>query len=93
MDEEFRNRTDWATLVIAMIIFSAHFTVLWATSIVFPGQPPARWLALVFTLAAFGALWWLWRRAARPSIVSVPGLGIALAFVGVAYDALPALIG
>ena len=93
MDEGFYNKHDFWTLAAAMSVWAAHFTLLWVASVVFPGDPAARWLALVFTVAAGGALAWLYIRAGRPSVFSVPGLGVAIATVGTLYDMVPALIG
>jgi hypothetical protein len=76
-----------------MAVWAAHFTLLWGASIVFPGQPAVRWLALAFTIVAFGALVWLYLRAKRPSIFSVPRLGIAIAATGTLFNTVPALIG
>lgn len=93
MENRFHNHHDWFTLALAFVVWSAHFTVLWAASIIFPGEPAARWLALVFTIAAAGALVWLYLRAGRPSVLSVAGLGLAIAAAGTAFDAMPALVG
>ena len=92
MDNGFHNRHDWFTIALAMAVWSAHFTVLWAASIIFPDEPIARWLALVFTIVAFVALAWLWNRAGRPSLFTVSGLGLAIAAGGTAFDATPALL-
>lgn len=92
MDQGFSNRHDWWTLTAAMAVWAAHFTFLWAASIIFPGQPAARWLALAFTIPAFAALIWLYLRAGRPSIFSTAGLGLAIATAGTLFDAVPPLI-
>jgi len=88
----FTNRLDVFTLAAAMVVWSAHFMLLWIASIALPAHPAARWIGGVLTLAAFAALWFLWRRAGRPAIVTLPGLGIALATVGTFYGVLPALL-
>ncbi len=93
MDRGFTNRHDFWTLAAAMVVWTAHFTVLWAASIIFPGHAAARWIALVFTLAAIGALAWLWLRAGRPGLTSTPGLGLAIATAGTLFDAVPPLVG
>lgn len=93
MNHDFHNRQDWKTLTLAMVVWAAHFTALWAASSIFPGQPAARWIALAFTLVAAAGLFWLWRRAGRPSVSSVAGLGLAIAALGVAYDFVPAVVG
>jgi hypothetical protein len=92
MDHGFYNRHDWWTLAAAMAVWTAHFTLLWSASIIFPGHSAARWLAGAFTIAAFVALAWLYLRAKRPSIASVPGLGLALAAAGTLFDSVPPLI-
>lgn len=93
MTQEYRNRHDWFTLGAAMLVWFAHFNLLWAASIIFPGEPAARWIALVLTLAAYAALGLLWLRAKRPRPTSAGGLGLAVAAVGVGYDLAPAIIG
>lgn len=93
MVQDFRNRQDLWTPVAALAVWAAHFTLLWAASIIFPDQPAARWLALALTVAAAGALAWLYMRAGRPSLFSVPGLGLAIAAGGTLLDAVPPLIG
>lgn len=89
----FSNEQDWYTATLALVVWAAHFTLLWAASSVFPGQPAARWIAFVLTAVAIAALAWLWRRARPASIFSVPALGIGIAGAGVAFDVVPALVG
>ncbi|MBU1253268.1 hypothetical protein Q9K01_02275 [Qipengyuania sp. DY56-A-20] len=91
--QDFRNRHDFRTLVLAFIVWAAHFTLLWVASVTFPGEPAARWLALAFTTFALGALSWLFLRAGKPKLASVAGLGLAIATVGTIYDSIPPLIG
>jgi hypothetical protein len=93
MEKGFANRHDWWTLTVAMAVWTAHFTMLWIASVVFPDHPLARWLALAFTLAAGAALAWLWLRAGRPKLASTGGLGLAIATAGVVFDAVPPLVG
>ena len=93
MNGSFRNRHDWVTVAAGMVVWAAHFTVLWIASSVFPGEPIARWLALPFTIAALAALAWLYLRAGKPKLGSVPGLGLVLAAGGTLFDAAPPLIG
>lgn len=92
MEHDFRNQRDWLTLTLAMAVWTAHFTLLWAASIALPTHPAAGWIAVGCTVAAAGALFYLWRRSGTRSVFTVPGLGLAIAATGVAYDVLPALI-
>ena len=92
MEKGFTNRLDWTTLTLAMLVWMAHFTLLWIASIALPNHPAARWIGVVLTVAAAGALVLLWRRSGTGSIFTVPGLGIALAGAGVAFGMLPALL-
>jgi len=92
VEKGFTNRRDWLTLTLAMTVWLGHFTLLWIASIVFPTHPAARWIAVAVTAIAAGALFSLWRRSDAGSIFTVPGLGIAIASAGVAYDLLPALL-
>ncbi len=93
MSSEFQTRHDWLTLATALAIWSGHFIVAWLVSIIFPGQPIARWIALALSILAFAALYLLWSRRSRPPLRSVAGLGIALSTAGVAFDTMPALVG
>lgn len=93
MDQRFTNRHDWWTLAAAFVVWSAHFTALWGASSIFPAQTAARSIALVVTLAAIGALGWLWFRARKPPVQSVPGLGLAIATTATFFSAVPPLIG
>lgn len=92
MDRGFHNRHDWRTMTVALAVWAAHFSLLWAASVVFPGAPAARWIALAVTLAAAAALVWLARRGGVASPVSAAGLGIGIAAAGVAFGSLPALM-
>ncbi|UVI39628.1 hypothetical protein [Qipengyuania spongiae] len=90
---DYRNRIDWLTPTLALSIWAAHFSLLWAASSAFPDQPAARWIAAILTVIASGALYWLWRRGAVSSLRSIPGLGLAIASTGIAISLLPAIIG
>ena len=90
---EFRNDIDWLTPVLALALWAAHFSLLWAASSVFPDQAAARWIAIILTVVALASLWWIWRRAGHVAVTSIPGLGIALAGAGIAFGVLPAIIG
>lgn len=91
--QDYRNRIDWLTPTLALAVWAAHFSLLWAASSAFPDQPTARWIAAGLTLIAGLALAWLWHRSADRSLRSVPGLGIAIAAAGIGFDFLPALVG
>lgn len=93
MERGFRNRQDWLTLSLAMVVWTAHFALAWGASVIFPTHPAARWIGVALTIGAAGALVFLWRRSGTNSVFTVPGLSIALAGAGVGYGMLPALIG
>ncbi|NVD45642.1 hypothetical protein HUV48_11550 [Altererythrobacter sp. HHU K3-1] len=90
---DYRNAIDWLTPTLALSVWAAHFSLLWAASSAFPDQPAARWIAAALTLPALGAMAWLWRRADTVSLTSIPGLGIAISAVGIVYSVLPAVVG
>ena len=92
VEKDFTNRRDWLTLTLAMTVWLAHFSLLWVASIALPTHPAARWIAVALTFVAAAALPYLWRRSGTSSIFTVPGLGVAVASAGVAYDMLPALL-
>ena len=92
MEKGFTNQRDWTTLALAMTVWLAHFSLLWIASVTLPYHPAARWIAGVLTMVAAGALFYVWRRSGTGSIFTVPGLGVAIASAGVAFDLLPALL-
>ncbi|GMM92263.1 hypothetical protein [Qipengyuania sp. MTN3-11] len=90
---DYRNDMDWLTPTLALCVWAAHFSLLWAASSAFPDRPAARWIAAILTLPALGAMSWLWRRGSVSSPVSIPGLGIVISATGIVFSLLPAIIG
>lgn len=93
MDERFSEPVDWTAVSFAFAIWAAHFSVLWGASVALPGDPEARWIALVATIAGIGALAWLWRARDDRGPQAMPRLSYALAGIAILFGALPALIG
>lgn len=93
MSGPFSETTDWRGPVWALAIWAAHFSVLWTASSVFPGSPAARWIALAATLAACGALAFLWRERRTGGRGSILLASIALSALAILFGAAPALIG
>ena len=89
----YRNDIDWLTPALALSVWAAHFSLLWAASSALPDQPAARWIAVGLTVPALGAMWWLWQRGAVRSLVSIPALGIAIAATGIVFSVMPAIVG
>ncbi|QWC57018.1 hypothetical protein F7D01_07875 [Erythrobacter sp. 3-20A1M] len=92
MSTDYRNRTDWLTPLLALSVWAAHFSLLWAASSIFPGQLTARWIAAALTAIAGGIIYLLWRQAQSRALTSAPGLGLAIATLGIAFDFAPALL-
>lgn len=84
-----RNRT-WNTVLLAFVIWSAHFLIAYAGALIFPGESIVLWIALAAFVGALAALAWLWRRRTRTVLGT---LAIALSGLFVAFDTLPALLG
>jgi hypothetical protein len=86
-----QNRT-WLTVLLAFVIWSAHFIAVYAAGLIFPGEMVVLWIALAACVAALAALVWLW---VRPAGVRTPlgMLAIVLSGLFVVYDTLPALLG
>ena len=93
----------WAFLLGGLIVWAAHFFLLYGIASVFPGTSLARWLTLIATipaLAANGGL--LWLAAARRLTdgsdelrnwtIGLGAAGAALSLVAVLWQALPAII-
>ena len=82
----------YRTLVISFAVWAAHFIVAYGAALVFPGQPVARWIALVALLAALATLFVWVRRIERPR----PVLALAttgLAVVAILLGTFPAIVG
>lgn len=83
-----QNHT-WRTVLIAFVIWSAHFIAVYGAGLIFPGEKVVLWIALAACLVALGALVWLWRRHMRTALGA---LAIVLSGLFVVYDTLPALL-
>lgn len=92
----------WALLLGGLLVWAAHFFLLYAFASVFPGGDIARWLTIAVTipaLAANVAILWLASVARvdrQPDeldrwILDVGSAGSVLSLVAVAWQALPAL--
>ena len=89
----------WAFLLSGLIVWAAHFFLLYAFASLFSGNDLARWLTLAATLpalAADGAVVW-WAVRGPRSVVGawgrqLAGLGAALSIVAVVWQALPAIL-
>lgn len=93
MDDRYSEHVDWKAAVLALMVWAAHFSVLWGASSVFPGNAAARWIALAATIAAAGALVWLWPPDRARGPVAIPRTSIGLAAAAIGFGAMPALIG
>lgn len=93
MHDRYSEPLDWTSVGLALVVWAAHFSVLWGASSVFPGLAAARWIALVATIVAAVALGWLWRSRAGRGPRSVPQASIGLSAAAIAFGAMPALIG
>lgn len=93
MQHDFTNRLDLLTPFLALSVWAAHFMTLWGVSSVFPEQALARWIAVALTIAALATLYGIARRRPVKTMISIPGLGLALSGVATVFTALPAVIG
>ena len=93
----------WAFLLGGLIVWAAHFFLLYAIASVLPGTSLARWLSLVATIpavAADAALLWLaaaLRLRRGPDelhdwTIDLGAVGAMLSLVAVLWQALPAII-
>lgn len=91
----------WAALLGPLVIWAAHFTLLWIASSVAPDRPAARIAAGIVTLAALALLAWLARSiavlprddATTRWIRTMGLLATAVAAISIAWQVLPALFG
>lgn len=92
----------WSLLLGGLIVWAAHFFLLYAVASIFPGDDMARWLTIAATipaLAANVAILWLASVARvdrQPDeldrwILDVGAGGSVLSLVAVVWQALPAI--
>ena len=92
----------WALLLGGLIVWAAHFFLLYGIASVFPGDPIASWLTIAATVVALAAiaalLWLLAARRLRGGDDrfgrwrdAVAALGAGLSFIAVLWQGLPAL--
>lgn len=92
----------WTLLLGGLLVWAAHFFLLYGFASVFPGTELARLLTLIATVPALAAdAVLLWAAAARRLVdpdeldrwvLDVSAIGAGLSLVAVVWQALPALI-
>lgn len=91
----------WTLLLGGLIIWAAHFLLLYAFASLFPGRELAKILSLAATvpaLAADAALLWFAMARNQSSddlnrwVARVGALGAALSIIAILWQALPALM-
>ena len=92
---------DWAFLLGGLLVWAAHFFILYGIGSVFPDDPVASWLTIAATIAALaanaGILWLLAARRLRPDDRlgrwgdGLAALGAGLSMIAVLWQGLPAL--
>lgn len=82
----------YRTMLVAFLVWSAHFAVSYGGVLVFPEGGIARIIAIIACLVALGALLLQLRKLPRPrSPLALGALGIAGA--GIIFGTFPAIIG
>lgn len=90
--EPIDRPASYRTLVIAFLVWSAHFTLSYGALLVFPETTIARVVAIFSGVIALAALLWQGRKLSRPySAMALGALGLAAA--GVVFGTFPAIIG
>jgi hypothetical protein len=93
----------WAIMLGGLIVWTAHFLVIWTGASVFLTTPAARWITGLATAAALGATALLARASWRDRAVAGPDrfaswsadvslLSTLAAAIAIIWQALPALI-
>ncbi|QNN65277.1 hypothetical protein H9L12_01140 [Sphingomonas rhizophila] len=93
----------WLALLGGLLVWAAHFFAVYGVASIYPGSDRARWLTVVVTLMALGALAIQYRLVAGRFQVEarseldhwfrgLANLGLALAAIAVLYQGLPALL-
>lgn len=93
----------WGLLLGGLIVWAAHFFLLYGIASIFPGREIAHWLTIVATIPAVAsdaALLRLAMRRRHPGppdelrswVADVGAAGAALSLVAVVWQSLPALL-
>jgi hypothetical protein len=91
----------WVMLLGGLLVWAAHFFLLYALASLFPGQQIARTFTLIATVPALAADVLLLRTAAARAlrtneldrwVYKVSAIGAILSLVTVVWQALPALL-
>lgn len=82
----------YRTLLLAFLVWAAHFAVSYGAVLVFPGHPAARIIAVCAGLIALAFLAWWAAKLPRPrSSLAVGMLGLSAA--SVVLGTFPAIVG
>lgn len=92
MGERLNEPQNWRTLVLAFLLWTAHFGIVYAAELILPGDPAVGWIALVAALFAWASLALLWRNLGSGGSPVIK-LGLAIAALAILYQTLPAVIG
>lgn len=91
--------SQWAFMLGGLLVWAAHFFMLYAFVSLLPGNDVARWLTLAATLAALaanGVLIWLASRGVLTGYGAWPQrfavLGALVSILAVFWQALPAIL-
>jgi NO-binding membrane sensor protein with MHYT domain len=91
----------WTFLLGGLVIWAAHFFLLYGIASVFPGDPIASLLTIAATIPAIAGnailLWVAYRRRGSPDdfkawVVDIGAAGAALSLIAVIWQSLPAFI-
>jgi len=92
MRDELNLHSNWKIMVLAFLVWAAHFMIAYGAELIMPGNPAVRWIALGAALAACALLAQGWRRVGSDGS-PVVRLALAIAALAIAFQTLPALIG
>ncbi|WP_120717560.1 hypothetical protein [Tsuneonella amylolytica] len=93
MADDYSETTDWPGTAWAFVVWALHFSILWGSSSIFPGDDAARLVALVATLGALAALALLWRWRSRKGAGRIFASSVGIAAVAVIFGSIPAAVG
>ncbi|WP_375290782.1 hypothetical protein [Qipengyuania sp.] len=91
-DEAIDRPAIYRTLLLAFLVWAAHFTVSYGAVLVFPGQPAARIITVVAGIGALAVLAWWGFGLPHPRSSLAAGM-IGLAAAAVVFGTFPALVG
>lgn len=92
MSDELNQRPNWQILVLAFILWAAHFLIAYGAGLIIPGSGAVGWIALIAAFGGWAALGLCWMRLGHGG-GNVVRLAIGISALAISFQTLPALMG